>query len=104
MKRFLIFAKAIEIKYIRSIMGAVELKNLITDYVANADMKLLRIIKAVCESYESNDTESATVAYTASGDPLTKEMYIQKVKDADKAMDQGKFVSSEEVKRQILSW
>jgi uncharacterized membrane protein len=40
------------------------------------------------------------VAYTVQGEPLTKEKYIQKVKKAEK----GKFISSAELKKRMLSW
>jgi len=37
-------------------MGAVELKELINQYVTDADEKVLRIVKAVFESYQVEET------------------------------------------------
>lgn len=48
--------------------------------------------------------DSEIVACTVQGEPLTRELYIQKVKDCDDAMDRGKIVSSGEVRAAILSW
>ena len=42
-------------------MGTVELKNVIAHYVSKADDKVLRIVKAVFETYEKDSVESEEV-------------------------------------------
>lgn len=37
------------------IMGALELRNLISEYVSTADERLLKIVKAVMESYHEDE-------------------------------------------------
>jgi len=39
-------------------MGTLELKNVIAQYVSKADNKVLRIVKAVFESYQKEEDES----------------------------------------------
>lgn len=53
---------------------------------------------------EELNSKDKIVAYTVKGEPLTEEMYVKKVKDADLAMDEGKYISSEQLKKQMLGW
>lgn len=53
---------------------------------------------------EELNSKDKIVAYTSKGKPLTKEMYIKEINDADLAMDEGKYISSEQLKTQMLGW
>ena len=50
------------------------------------------------------EAKEPIVAYTVKGQPLTKEDYINRIKSADKAMDEGKYISHEELKKERKSW
>tara|TARA_B110000967_G_scaffold207073_1_gene255514 strand:+ start:238 stop:489 length:252 start_codon:yes stop_codon:yes gene_type:complete len=46
-------------------------------------------------------SKTKIVAYTVQGEPLTKEMYIERVKKSDADMDAGRFVTSDELEKKI---
>ncbi|MDD7886042.1 hypothetical protein [Flavivirga sp. 57AJ16] len=79
-------------------MGTVELRNIILNKLnAIEDSSMLAKVLDFVEAIKNKDE---IVAYTVQGEPLTKEKYIQRVKDAEK----GNFISSEELKKRMLSW
>ena len=79
-------------------MSAIDLRNKLQELMQYAnDMDLANAFDDFVKIYKD---ENKIVAYTVQGEPLTKEMYIKKVKDAET----GKFISSEELKKQMLSW
>lgn len=84
-------------------MGTVELRSKLIQLINSADEKYLAAIFAFTEQKKIEE-ESNIVAYSVLGEPLTKEMYIEKVKDADATMDAGKFITSEELEKRIDSW
>ena len=49
-------------------MGALELKDSVLQYINSADERLLKVVKAVIESYQENEI----VSYTVNGNPLTR--------------------------------
>lgn len=55
-------------------------------------------------SSQKNENSKNIVAYTISGEPLTKEMYIQKIKVAEKRIDEGHFITSEDLWKKMQSW
>ncbi|WP_010182063.1 hypothetical protein [Aquimarina agarilytica] len=67
-----------------------------------ADINLIEKFESFLK--EELDSKKEIVAYGVKGEPLTKEMYMKKVKDADLAMDEGKYISSEQLKKQMLGW
>ena len=58
-------------------MGAIGLRDDIKNYVNIADERLLKVVKAVMESYWDEET----VAFTVDGKPLTKKMYAQELQN-----------------------
>lgn len=81
-------------------MGALELRNLIADYVNTADERLLKIVKAVMESYQ----EDTIVAYTVEGLPLSKSDYKQDLLEAEAEIERGEYRSQEAVEKESRSW
>ena len=49
-------------------------------------------------------SKTEIVSYTAQGEPLSKEMYIEKVKKSEAEMDAGRFVTSDELEKKMRSW
>lgn len=44
------------------------------------------------------------VAYTVTGDPLTKAMYNDRLKIAEKELQSGNFTSQEDLEKEIDNW
>ena len=76
-------------------MGALELKDSVLQYINLADERLLKVVKAVIESYQ----EDEIVAYTASGNPLTRNQYKIELTQAIKEINSGKFISQEDLEK-----
>ncbi|SDS48573.1 hypothetical protein SAMN05216503_3213 [Polaribacter sp. KT25b] len=52
----------------------------------------------------TEETDTKIVAYTVSREALTKEKYIQKVKEAEKRMEEGHFTTHEDLLKEMQSW
>ena len=50
-------------------MATLDLRQSVQNYIETADNRLLKMIKALVESYHENED---VVAYTADGEPLTR--------------------------------
>lgn len=83
-----------------NVMGAVELRNTLKDYINEADERLLHVLKAVVESYRENDI----VAYTEDGQPLTKKQYSQELIDAEAEIGRGEFTTQEDLEKEAENW
>jgi hypothetical protein len=81
-------------------MGALELKDSVLQYINLADERLLKVVKAVIESYQ----EDEIVAYTVNGNPLTRNQYKIELTQAIEEINQGKFTSQEELEKESESW
>jgi len=84
-------------------MGATELKDKLIQLINSADENYLRILYDFTEQ-KKKEENAEIVAYTVQGEPLTKELYIKKIKDTESAMDNGQFITSEELKKRMSSW
>jgi hypothetical protein len=82
------------------VMGAVELRNTMINYINEADDRLLSVLKAVVESYRENDV----VAYTVTGEPLTKKQYNEGLLMAEKEIVNGDFISQEDLEKDSQNW
>ncbi len=78
-------------------MESVELKAKLVEYINKADNRLLRIVTAVFESY--NDDE--TVATTVKGEPVSRKQYILNNEEALATFKEGDFESHEEIKKKF---
>ena len=58
---------------------------------------VLKQIKAILDREE-------IVAYTTSGKPLTREAYIQEIKKAEKDIDNGNYITHQELLEEIKKW
>ena len=72
---------------------------------SETDKNVLNEVAATYNVHSKNEeTSSEIVGYTIDGEALTKEIYIQKVKEAEKKMDEGHFITSEDLKKKMTSW
>jgi len=82
------------------IMGALELRNTMLKYINTADERLLKVLKAVVESYR----EDEIVAYTVEGKPLTKSEYRQDLLDAETEIERGEYTTQEDLEKESENW
>lgn len=83
-----------------AIMGALELRDNLLQYINQADERLLKVVKAVMESY----WEDEVVAYTIDGKPLTKSAYKNELKDAVAEIKRGEFTTQEDLEKESENW
>ncbi|AOW18060.1 hypothetical protein LPB03_11625 [Polaribacter vadi] len=86
-------------------MNTEEKRKTLSKWILETDENVLNEVEAIYnlkskEKQSSNDI----VAYTISGKALNKEKYIKKIKEAEASFDEGNFITSEELKKKMLSW
>lgn len=83
-----------------TIMGALELRDSVLGYINTADERLLKVVKAVIESYQENDI----VAYTIDGKPLTRVTYKEDLQEAKAEIKRGEYTSQEDLEKESNNW
>lgn len=81
-------------------MGALELRNDLIQYIDKADVRLLKVVKAVMESY----WEEEIVAYTVGGKPLNKESYQNELNEGIEEIKRGDFITQEDLEKESENW
>ena len=81
-------------------MGALELKDNVIQYIEKADLRLLKVVKAVMESY----WEDEVVANTIDGKPLNKADYKNELNEALNEIKQGDFITQEDLEKEAEKW
>lgn len=82
------------------IMGALELRDSVLEYINTADERLLKVVKAVIESYQENDI----VAYAIDGTPLTRTTYKAELQEAIAEIKRGEYISQEDLEKESNNW
>ena len=82
-------------------MASLDLKRSVQNYIDTADNRLLKMIKALVESYHEEDQ---IVAYTVDGKPLTRKQYNQKLVDAETEIQRGELTSVEDLEKESQNW
>jgi hypothetical protein len=83
-------------------MGAVDLRDKLLHLINTADDQYLESLSYLVESKNKENEE--IVAFTIQGKPLTKEMYVEKIKETEASMKAGYFISSEELLKKMMTW
>ncbi len=81
-------------------MGALELRDSVLEYINTADERLLKVVKAVIESYQENDI----VAYAIDGTPLTRTTYKAELQEAIAEIKRGEYISQEDLEKESNNW
>lgn len=82
-------------------MNTEEKRKALAKWILESDENILNEVEAVYKTHlKSEEKNKKIVAYTVGGKPLTKEEYIKRIEKAEK----GKFISSEELRKKMLSW
>lgn len=82
-------------------MVSSDLKQSVQNYIDTADNRLLKMIKALVESYHEEDE---IVAYTVDGKPLTRKQYNQELVDAETEIQRGELTSVEDLEKESQNW
>lgn len=86
-------------------MNLEEKRKALAKWILETDENSLNEVEAVYNIHSKNqEISSHIVAYTVSGKALTKEKYIQKVKEAEKRMEEGHFTTHEDLLKEMQSW
>jgi hypothetical protein len=83
-----------------TIMGALELRDSVLEYINTADERLLKVVKAVIESYQENDV----VAYTVDGNPLNRVTYREELQEAKAEIKRGEYITQEDLEKESNNW
>ena len=81
-------------------MGALELRDSVLQYINNADERLLKVVKAVIESYQ----EEEIAAFTVGGKPITRAMYKSELVEAKAEIKRGEFSTQEDLEKESENW
>ena len=81
-------------------MGALELRDSVLESLNTADERLLKVVKAVIESYQENDV----VAYTIAGKPLTRIGYKEELQEAIAEIKRGECTTQEDLEKESNDW
>lgn len=82
------------------IMGALELRDSILEYINTADERLLKVVKAVIESYQ----EDEIVAFSVNGKPITRSEYKLELSNAENEIKDGSIISHEDLEKESENW
>ena len=83
-------------------MSASQIRTELHQYIDKADDRMVKAMYAMLQNYFEDD--KSIVAYTTSGDPLTKEEYIQKVTTAYEEAKNGDVITTEELLKEMKKW
>jgi len=81
-------------------MGALELRDSILEYINTADERLLKVVKAVIESYQ----EDEIVAFSVNGKPITRSEYKLELSNAENEIKDGSIISHEDLEKESENW
>lgn len=81
-------------------MGALELRESVLESLNTADERLLKVVKAVIESYQENDV----VAYTIGGKPLTRIAYKEELQEAIAEIKRGEYTTQKDLEKESNDW
>ncbi|BDU25933.1 hypothetical protein [Flavobacterium sp. GSB-24] len=82
------------------IMGALELRESVLEYINTADERLLKVVKAVIESYQ----EEEIVAFSVEGKPITRSEYKTQLADGKLEIEKGQYTSQEDLEKESENW
>ena len=81
-------------------MAIPQLRTEVKNLIEQADDRLLRMVYALAITYGKEEI----VAYTTKGQPLTKEAYLNELEEGQKDVENGRTISSQELKERVATW
>ena len=84
------------------IMSATQVKEQIQKYIDQADERMIRAIYAMLQNYF--DQEEEIVAFTVNGKPLTKKDMLDTLNQAVTDVENGKGLTSDDIRKEKKNW
>ncbi|SFD80068.1 hypothetical protein [Flavobacterium phragmitis] len=81
-------------------MGALELRESVLEYINAADERLLKVVKAVIESYQ----EEEIVAFSIDGKPVTRSEYKTELANVKLEIERGEYISQKDLEKESENW
>jgi hypothetical protein len=81
-------------------MGVLELRDSVLECINAADERLLKVVKAVIESYQ----EEEIVAFSVDGKPIKRGVYKEELAKAKKEIENGVVISQEDLEKESENW
>jgi len=78
-------------------MKAVQIKEELYDYIESGDVRLLKMLHAVAQTYVSED-------YTLSGAPMDHATLKSRIRAAKSRISAGKFTTQGDLEREMEQW
>ncbi|MFN7118394.1 MAG: hypothetical protein ACK4TA_16475 [Saprospiraceae bacterium] len=83
-------------------MSATQIREELHRIIDIADDRMVTAVYAMMQNYLQND--ESIVAYTTSGEPLTRSEFINQVNTAYEAAKQGKVVTTKDLLKEMENW
>ncbi len=83
-------------------MSALQIRQELHDIIELADDKLVAAVYVLLQSLLQND--ASIIGFTGSGQPLTKEEFIARIRESHAAGVEGKVKSAAELPAEIQTW
>ncbi len=80
-------------------MTTIDIKKRIHHYIDQADERLLKMIYAMLRQ-----DDKAVVAHTTEGKPLTRSEYTKILEESEKQIEQGDYLTHEQLKKEMKKW
>lgn len=82
------------------LISTVQLREELIQYIKNADERFLKMVQAMSKEYDKD----AVAGYNTDGTAISKKMLIKRVKQASAEVKSGKFISQEDIEKEIENW
>ena len=83
-------------------MNKEAIKKELHSYIEKADNRFLKMMYALAKNYQDEDT--IIVGYEVDGTPITKETLINEVREASEQVKSGKYISQEDLDKEVENW
>jgi len=83
-------------------MSSTQVKEQIQKYIEQADERMIRAIYAMLQNYF--DQEEEILAFTVDGKPLTKKDMLDKLNNAVSDVENGKGLTSDDIRKAKKNW
>jgi len=83
-------------------MSVLQVRQELHKYIDLADERMIRAMYAMLQNYMHDDQD--IVAFSVSGQPLTKNDMIKSVNEAVSDVEQGKGLSSDDIRQAKKNW
>jgi hypothetical protein len=91
-----------------NLMGAEQIKAILHQRIEQADERFLQVIYAMVETYaeqyQTSGSDDEAIGYTPQGEPITVAELKAKINLAENQIDQGEFLTPEQLLQESQGW